>query len=69
MLRYLPLRGRFYDQTWAIGALTNIEGVPPPEFLDPALWTEGTHALDPWRGIQLFKDIVELTNQHRMMLP
>jgi hypothetical protein len=58
--QYLPIRGRFYDQSWAIGALTHIEGAPPPEFLDPALWAEGTQALDPLGGIKLFKDIVEL---------
>jgi hypothetical protein len=67
--KYLPLRGRFYDQEWAIGALTHIEHAPAPEFLDPALWTEGTQVLDPWRGIQLFKDIVEVIEQNKMMSP
>ena len=26
---YVPLRGRIYDQDWAIGALTHVEGTTP----------------------------------------
>jgi hypothetical protein len=29
-------------QDWAIGALTHIQGTPPPEFPDPRLWRDGT---------------------------
>jgi hypothetical protein len=66
--RYLPLRGRFYDQGWAIGALTYIEGAPPNEFLDPELWAEGNQSLDPIGAIELFKEIIELIDKKKMML-
>lgn len=44
---YLPLRGRFYDQTWALGALAYIEDAPPQEFLDPMLWMGASRGFDP----------------------
>src|ERR1700753_123816 len=39
--QYLPLNGRFYDQDWALGALTYVEGRAPPEYLLPELWQDG----------------------------
>jgi hypothetical protein len=65
--KYLPLQGRSYDQRWAIGALTHIEGAPPTDFLDPALWADGNQSLDPFGGITLFKDIAELIDKKKMM--
>ena len=67
--KYLPFEGRFYDQSWAIGALTYLEGAPPLEFLDPALWTDGTQVIDPWQGGRLFREIVEFIYDHRMVVP
>jgi len=67
--KYLPLKARFYDQECAIGSLAHIENGAPQEFLDPALWTDDGHALDPGRGIQNFEQIYRHLREHRMIVP
>jgi len=62
--KYLPLRGRFYDQTWAIGALAQIEGSPPRDFLEPTLWTDRKGRLDPGAAIKRFQDLVDYLHEH-----
>ena len=64
---YLPLNGRFYDQTWAIGALAHLQGFPPQEFLEPRLWTEATGQLDPRAGIDDFADLVGHLQKNRII--
>ncbi len=64
---YLPLRGRVYDQQWAIGALAHLEGAAPATFLDPYLWCEGDFELDPQAGISSFSRIVEYLRRHGMI--
>lgn len=64
---YLPLRGRIYDQLWAIGALCYLQPSPPEEFLDPQLWTEGTQQLDPAAGILEFAELVGYLKQNRFI--
>src|SRR5215831_5694446 len=64
---YLPLRGHFYDQTWAIGAFAQIQGSPQEEFLDPTLWMEARGRLEPMASIQRFRDLVDYLHQHRMI--
>jgi len=66
--KYLPFRGRFYDQSWALGALTHLEGAPPLEFLNPVLWTDETKVIDPWPAIQQFKDIADFLDRNKMMV-
>jgi Family of unknown function (DUF6000) len=56
--RYLPLEGRFYDQDWAVGALANIEGSVPAEFLDPQLWRDPKGIMDPTEGADAFSAVV-----------
>jgi hypothetical protein len=67
--KYLPFHGRVYDQEWAIGALTYLEGAPPTEFLDPSLWINGTEIFDPSRGIRQFKEIVDFIYRNNMTVP
>jgi hypothetical protein len=61
---YLPLNGRIYNQDWAIGALAHVEGTPPPEFVEKALWRDGTYFLDPAEGIERFGEIVTYLRQY-----
>ena len=67
--RYLPLRGRLYDQHWAIGALTHLEGTPPRQFLIQRLWEEPECSLNPLEGIQRFRKIVSYLQRHQMVSP
>lgn len=64
---YLPLRGRIFDQTWAIGALAYVEGSPPEEFLLPELWDDRKVHLDTSHGIQKFSELVDYLNTHQMI--
>jgi hypothetical protein len=64
---YLPPNGRIYDQAWAIGALSHIEGAPPPEYLNPTLWRDGEYFMDPAGGVQKFGKITSYLGQHRMI--
>jgi hypothetical protein len=64
--KYLPLNGRFYDQHWAIGALTHLEGSAPEELLAPELWTSGSRSIDPLAWIESFAGLVELLDKHDM---
>ena len=66
---YLPLRGRRYDQHWAIGALTHLEGAPPEEFFIREYWEEPGCSLDPLQGIQRFRRIVIYLQRHNMVSP
>jgi len=64
---YLPLNGRDYDQTWAIGALAHVEGVPPQQYLEPALWQISGYFIDPAEGIEDFSEVVSYLRRHRMI--
>lgn len=66
--KYLPLRGRFYDQQWAIGALAHIEPKPPDEFLLPELWVDGDQHMipSPSQAIQSFSELVDFLNLNQM---
>lgn len=70
---YLPLKGRAYNQDWAIGALAHLRGEPPREYLDPDLWrdptiwSDGTYFMDPYQGIQLFRHLVNYLSDHRLI--
>jgi hypothetical protein len=68
LAKYLPLDGRFYDQDWAIGALTHIEKKSPQEFLAQELWTEGERTMDSSQGIARFASLVEFIDAHRMRI-
>jgi hypothetical protein len=61
---YLPLRGRFYDQTWAVGAFAHIRRKRPDEFLEPSLWREKDGGLDPEDGIKDFDSLVSYLVAH-----
>lgn len=63
---YLPLRGRIYDQLWAIGALAHIDEKLSAQFLAPELWTSDRSVLDPAKGIRMFREIVEYLTLHGM---
>jgi hypothetical protein len=52
---YLPARGRDYDQLWAFGALTYVEGQAPHDLLDSLLWED----MDPLAGIRVFRVTAE----------
>jgi Family of unknown function (DUF6000) len=58
LAKYLPLRGRIFDQQWAIGALAHIQGMPPQEFLEPSLWKLERGELNPALGIEFFAELV-----------
>ena len=62
------LRGRFYDQQWAIGALAHIESKPPDEFLLPELWIDGDRHMSPSpsQAIQSFSELVDYLNLNQM---
>ena len=66
--KYLPLRGRFYDQQWAIGALAHIEPEPPEEFLLPDLWVDGDQHMipPPSQAVQSFSELVDYLNLNKM---
>ena len=65
---YLPLNGRAYNQSSALGALTHLlEGAPPPEYLDPTLWRDGNYFMDPVRGIENFSSIISYLRTHQMI--
>ena len=64
---YLPLRGRIYDQLWAIGALAHIDGKLTEQFLAPESWTSDGSGLDPVKGIRQFRELVEHLNLHGMV--
>ena len=61
---YLPPRGRFYDQTWAVGALAHIRQKRPDEFLEPTLWRDTDGGLDPEDGIKDFDSLVGYLVEH-----
>ena len=61
---YLPTRGRFYDQTWAVGALAHIRRKRPDEFLEPTLWGDTDGRLDPEAGIKDFDSLVGYLVEH-----
>ena len=63
----LPLRGRIYDQLWAIGALAHIDGKLSEPFLVPESWTSDRSELDPVKGIRQFRELVEYLTLHRMV--
>jgi len=63
---YLPLNGRVYNQDWAIGALSYIEGSVPPEYLGKELWRDGEYVMDPAEGIEAFAEVVSYLRQYRM---
>jgi len=65
--KYLPIRGRYYDQHWAIGALAHIQGAPPEEFLDSTLWEEINTSNLPLPAIQRFDRLINYLQQHRMI--
>jgi len=65
--KYLPFRGRHYDQDWAIGALAHLQGATPQEFLDPARWDEATARWQPLAGVQEFDELVKCLQQHQMI--
>src|SRR5262249_9037122 len=64
LFEYLPLRGRRYNQDWAIGALSYIEGSAPKEFLEQSLWTEESFRIDPNAGINRFAEVANYVRQH-----
>jgi hypothetical protein len=64
---YLPLKTRVYNQDWAIGALTYIEGAPPSEYLEQSLWREGDYFMDPAKGIRHFGEMVSYLRQHHLV--
>ena len=66
LAKYLPLNGRVYNQDWAIGALTVIGGHPPGEFLDAALWTDGSYHMDSSAGIRDVAEIVAYVQRNAM---
>jgi hypothetical protein len=63
---YLPLNGRIYDQTWAIGAMVYIKGALPQEFLDPLLWIDGKMKLDPSAGIKDFANVIDYLSKNKL---
>ena len=65
---YLPLQGRVYNQDWAIGALTHLEGTVPSKYLEPALWRDGNYFHNPADGIQRFSEIVSYLHRHGMII-
>jgi len=68
--KYLPPRGRIYDQSWAIGALAHLDGESPMEFMSDELWYDDAVTLDPYKGITSFFDLVfYLRNQHLLAPP
>jgi hypothetical protein len=64
--KYLPPSGRFYDQEWAIGALTHLGQKPPQEYLAKELWMDGKRSMNPSRGIEQFAELVRHLNAHSM---
>jgi hypothetical protein len=66
---YLPFKGRFYDQQWAIGALAHIDKAAAEPFLESDLWTEGDKHLDPLPGIRGFQRVADLLELHAIIQP
>lgn len=64
--QYLPLRGRFYDQEWAIGALAHIERTRPEEYLLTELWADERNRMNPSGAIQRFSELVAYLDRHQM---
>jgi hypothetical protein len=64
---YLPLNGRVYDQAWAVGALTHLEGLGSAGFLDRQLWRDGNYFMDPEKGIESFSRVILYLRHHRMI--
>jgi hypothetical protein len=64
---YLPIEGRFYDQDWALGALANIEGAAPTEFLAPELWRDQKGTMDPTEGLGAFSEVVSYLNKFGLL--
>jgi hypothetical protein len=64
---YLPLDGRIYNQDWAIGALTYIEGDSSAGYLKQDLWRDGKYVIDPAKGIERFDKLVAFLRQHGMI--
>lgn len=56
---YLPIGNRYYDQMWAIGALTYVLGEAPSNFLELELWAGTKSVLDPQQGIARFRHLAE----------
>lgn len=67
--KYLPFRGRYFDQSWAIGALAHIQGAAPQEFLDPTLWKEAAPEVQPLAAIERFEKLTRYLQQHQMIVP
>ena len=65
--KYLPLRGCFYDQNWAVGALACIRGTLPHKFLEPALWKNSGGIVDPQREIENFAALVDYLAKHQLV--
>ena len=64
---YLPPAGRDYDQEWAAGALKHILGTLPPDLSAPAMWNDGTVAIDAERGSIRVANIVSYLLAHEMI--
>jgi Family of unknown function (DUF6000) len=64
---YLPLAGRVYNQGWAIGALSYIEGAPPAEYLGQELWRDGEYVMHPTEAIGSFSEVVSYLRQYQMI--
>ena len=65
--KYLPARGRVYNQTWAIGALAYLRGARPEEFLKPLLWEESSRNMDPEHGIKDFAGLISFLEKNRLI--
>ena len=66
--KYLLVNGRWYDQKWAIGALTHLREEPPCQYLDLNLWTDAGRSMDPIAGIEAF-DLIRYLRLHGMIAP
>lgn len=62
LLEYLPLGDRYYDQTWAIGALAYSRFDRAERFLRPELWSGKAQALDYTAAIAEFRELMRLLN-------
>jgi len=69
LAKYLPPQGRFYDQDWAIGALTHVRRRPPADLLEPSLWADDGGSIDPQRGIADFAALVAFLSERKMVAP
>ena len=65
--KYLPLNDKIYNQDWAIGALAQVRGEAPLEYLQEAMWREGQNFVDPAQAITDFGELVSYLRHHRML--